>query len=91
MNNALLVSLYVDDLIYIGNYEKMIKEFKENVMNTFKMMDLALMHYLLGIETNQSDKGIFISRKKYIKGIIKTSKMSCYKTIATPIGSTKAL
>ncbi|KAK2981393.1 hypothetical protein RJ640_009964 [Escallonia rubra] len=50
---TLVVSLYVDDLIYIGNSETMIQEFKENMMKTFEMSDLDLMHYFLGIKITQ--------------------------------------
>ena len=39
MKNTLIVSLYVDDLIYIGNCEKMVRDFKKDMMNTFEMTD----------------------------------------------------
>ncbi|KAL0322226.1 UNVERIFIED_CONTAM: Retrovirus-related Pol polyprotein from transposon RE1 [Sesamum calycinum] len=45
-NDTLIVSLYVDDLIYTGNNEKMIQDFKEDMMKTFEMSDLGLMHFL---------------------------------------------
>lgn len=35
------VSLYVDDLIYMVNNKEMIHEFKEDIMNTFEMIDLG--------------------------------------------------
>ncbi|KAG6417899.1 hypothetical protein SASPL_120096 [Salvia splendens] len=63
-NSRLIVSLYVDDLIYAGNNEEMIKEFKEAMMKSFEMTDLGQMHYFLGIEVNQDEKGIFISQEK---------------------------
>ncbi|KAL0436225.1 UNVERIFIED_CONTAM: Retrovirus-related Pol polyprotein from transposon RE1 [Sesamum radiatum] len=44
-NDTLIVSLYVDDLIYTGNNEKMIHDFKEDMMKTFEMSDLGLMHF----------------------------------------------
>ncbi|KAK2994058.1 hypothetical protein RJ640_010687 [Escallonia rubra] len=52
---TLIVSLYVDDLIYTGNSEPMIQEFKEDMMKTFKMSDLGLMHYFLCIEISQEE------------------------------------
>ena len=60
-NDILIVSLYVDDLIYTGNNEKMLKEFKKNMMETYEMNDLGLLHYFLGIEVCQDDTSIFIS------------------------------
>ncbi|XP_019053106.1 PREDICTED: uncharacterized protein LOC109114621 [Nelumbo nucifera] len=74
-----------DDLICTGNNETMIKEFKENMMKTFEMIDLGLMHYFLGIKINQEEKGIFISQKKYIENLLKKFKMERCKTVATPL------
>ncbi|KAL0341478.1 UNVERIFIED_CONTAM: Retrovirus-related Pol polyprotein from transposon RE2 [Sesamum calycinum] len=62
-NDTLIVSLYVDDLIYTGNNEKMIQDFKEDMMKTFEMSDLGLMHFFLGIEINQEKEEYL-----YVKG-----------------------
>jgi hypothetical protein len=37
----------------------------------FEMIDLGIMKYLLGIEVDQSTKGIFVCQKKYAAYIIK--------------------
>ena len=74
-NHTLIISLYVDDLIYTGNDEKMIKEFKEDMMKTFEMSDLGLMHYFLGIEISQENGGIFLSQKKYTENLLKKFQM----------------
>ncbi|KAL0393153.1 UNVERIFIED_CONTAM: Retrovirus-related Pol polyprotein from transposon RE2 [Sesamum radiatum] len=72
-NDTLIVSLYVDDLIYTGNNEKMIQVFKEDMMKTFEMSDLGLMHFFLGIEINQEKEGIFIcqgsTRRLYLRSL----------------------
>nr|KYP39031.1 Retrovirus-related Pol polyprotein from transposon TNT 1-94 [Cajanus cajan] len=47
--HTLLLSLYVDDLIYTGTNTNMMMEFKEDMMKTFEMTDLGLMSYFLGI------------------------------------------
>lgn len=39
----LIISLYVDDLIYTGNDEAMMREFKESMMKEFDMSDLGKM------------------------------------------------
>ncbi|KAK4380842.1 Retrovirus-related Pol polyprotein from transposon RE1 [Sesamum angolense] len=84
-NDTLIVSLYVDDLIYTGNNEKMIQDFKENMMKTFEMSDLGLMHFFLGIEINQEKKGIFICQRKYTETLLKKFKMESCKTVTTPL------
>ncbi|KAK4400189.1 Retrovirus-related Pol polyprotein from transposon RE1 [Sesamum angolense] len=84
-NDTLIVSLYVDDLIYTGNNEKMIQDFKEDMMKTFEMSDLGLMHFFLGIELNQEKEGIFICQKKYTETLLKKFKMESCKTVTTPL------
>ncbi|KAK4387925.1 Retrovirus-related Pol polyprotein from transposon RE2 [Sesamum angolense] len=84
-NDTLIVSLYVDDLIYTGNNEKMIQDFKEDMMKTFEMSDLGLMHFFLGIEKNQEKEGIFICQKKYTETLLKKFKMESCKTVTTPL------
>ncbi|KAL0459390.1 UNVERIFIED_CONTAM: Retrovirus-related Pol polyprotein from transposon RE1 [Sesamum latifolium] len=73
-NDTLIVSLYVDDLIYTGNDEKMIQDFKEDMMKTFEMSDLGLMHFFLGIEINQEKEGIFICQKSTRRLYLRSSK-----------------
>ncbi|KAK4395665.1 Retrovirus-related Pol polyprotein from transposon RE2 [Sesamum angolense] len=84
-NDTLIVSLYVDDLIYTRNNEKMIQDFKEDMMKTFEMSDLGLMHFFLGIEINQEKEGIFICQRKYKETLLKKFKMESCKTITTPL------
>ena len=46
--NILIVCLYVDDMIYIG--DMMLIEFKTTMEKEFEMTNFSLMKYLLGIE-----------------------------------------
>ena len=84
-SDILIFSIYVDDLIYTGNNEEIIQEFKKDMMKTFEMSDLGVMHYFLGIEINQEEDGIFICRKEYTENLLKKFKMYGCKTMATPL------
>ncbi|RDX74062.1 hypothetical protein CR513_46227, partial [Mucuna pruriens] len=48
--DILIVSLYVDDLIFMRNNIKMMSDFKNDMMKTFEVIDLDLMNYFFGIE-----------------------------------------
>lgn len=48
--NILIVSLYVDDLIYTGNSIKMFERFKKSII------DLGRMKYFLGVGVIQDEK-----------------------------------
>ena len=56
--NVLIVCLYVDDLIFTGDFG--IEDFKSVMKDEFEMTDLGLMRYFLGIELHQSKIGVFI-------------------------------
>lgn len=81
----LIVSLYVDDLIYSGNDESMMMEFKRSIMKEFDMSDLGKMRYFLGIEVQQLENGIFISQKKYAWDVLKRFQMEECNAVLNPI------
>lgn len=83
----LIVSLYVDDLIYTGNDVDMINEFKKSMMGEFDMSDLGKMRYFLGIEVLQQNDGIFISQKKYAMDVLKRFGMEECNAVHNPIVS----
>ncbi|RVW35655.1 Retrovirus-related Pol polyprotein from transposon TNT 1-94 [Vitis vinifera] len=72
LGKVLIVSLYVDDLIFTGNDELMFAEFKHSLKHEFDMTDLHKMRYFLGLEVLQKSDGIFISKKKYALEVDKT-------------------
>ncbi|KAL8160151.1 hypothetical protein V2J09_001688, partial [Rumex salicifolius] len=71
-DDVLLVSLYVDDVMYTSSNEKLIREFKENMQAVFEMTDLGKMRFFLGVEVNQTANGVFICQKKYTREMLLT-------------------
>jgi hypothetical protein len=78
-----IVCLYVDDMIYTENLE--LTSFKHAMQSEFEMTDLGIMKYFLGIEVDQSTKGIFFCQKKYAVDIIKRFRMEECNPVETPI------
>ena len=70
----LIISLYVDDLIFTGNDESMFVKFKSSMMGKFDMTDLGKMRIFFGIEVVQRTDGIFINQKKYTMEVLKRCK-----------------
>ena len=56
----IIVSVYVDDLIFTSNDEVMMSEFKSSMLREFDMSDLGKMRFFLGIEVLQKFDGIYI-------------------------------
>ncbi|MCH80155.1 copia-type polyprotein [Trifolium medium] len=83
--NWLIISLYVDDLIFTGNDSEMVQKFKNSMMNTFDMTDLGRMKHFLGIEVTQNDQGIFICQQRYAKEILERFNMDKSNAVSSPI------
>jgi hypothetical protein len=75
-NVQLVVGVYVDDLIITGSDCDNIWSFKEEMAATFKMSDLSLLRYYLGIEVKQSASGISLSQGAYVMNILERSGMT---------------
>nr|KYP31214.1 Retrovirus-related Pol polyprotein from transposon TNT 1-94 [Cajanus cajan] len=83
--NLIIVSVYVDDLLVIGNEEKLIMEFKAEMLQVFEMTDLGLISFFLGMEVKQDHGGVFICQKKYAREILKKIRMEDCKNTTTPM------
>jgi hypothetical protein len=92
-NVQLVVGLYVDDLIIIGSDRDNINSFKEEMAAAFKISDLGLLHYYLGIEVKQSASGISLSQGAYVMKILERSDMTgcnpCYVPMETRLKLSK--
>ena len=64
-------TIFQNDLIFIDNNLKIMKDFKKSMMYEFKMKDLGLIYYFLGIEMIQGDDRIFIYQKRYATELLK--------------------
>ena len=81
-DEPVILLLYVDDIFLTGN-EKHIKDCNKKLVEEFKMKDLGLMHYFLGLEVWQSPKGIFLNHGRYAVGILKIFDMLDCKAMDT--------
>ncbi|CAL1397608.1 unnamed protein product [Linum trigynum] len=81
----LMVSIYVDDLMYTSNSSSMIEEFKVSMKAEFEMTDPGKLRYFLGVEIIQNDQGIYLSQHKYIKEILEKFRLSACNFVRNPI------
>ncbi|KAL1200788.1 Retrovirus-related Pol polyprotein from transposon RE1 [Cardamine amara subsp. amara] len=84
-SDRLHVLVYVDDLIISGSSPRLIANFKEYLSACFKMKDLGLSKYFLGIELARSPTGIYLSQKKYAMDIISEMGLSDAKPASFPL------
>ena len=81
----LLVVVYVDNLIITGTNGANILSFKNQMQQLFKMSDLGLLSYYLGIEVEQNSSGITLSQKRYAKKIFEIANMGNVNGFHTPM------
>jgi hypothetical protein len=60
----------VDDLVITGSSQKEIQKIKLEMMKMYKMTDLGLLHYYLGIEVKQGQSGLVLSQANYAKRVL---------------------
>lgn len=84
-NEILLVCIYVDDVIYLSPSSEMMNKLKEDMQRTFEMSALGLMSYFLGLEAIQDQSGIHISKRKYVKDLLRNYNMINCKSIISPM------
>ena len=66
----IILLLYVDDLLLIGD-EELIAETKKKLVAKFEMKDLGMMHYFLGMDVWENTDRISLGQGKYAVEILK--------------------
>ncbi|XP_021299420.1 uncharacterized protein LOC110428069 [Herrania umbratica] len=80
---ALLV--YVDDIIVGSTSIKASDDVKGYLKSQFKIKDLRNVKYFLGLEIDQSTKGISICQRKYVLDVLENQGLLRCKPMSTPI------
>jgi hypothetical protein len=83
--NALLVGVYVDDLMITGTKDVEMTTFKEEMKATFQMSDLGLLSFYLGIEVHQGDSGITLRQTSYAKHVVELARLTDCNSALTPM------
>jgi hypothetical protein len=81
----LIIEVYVDDIIFGSDNDRLSKKFSKDMQNEFEMSLLGELNFFLGLQISQLDEGIFISQTKYIKEMLKKFIMEDCKPVSTPM------
>ncbi|BBG96481.1 transposable element gene [Prunus dulcis] len=90
-NDILIVSIYVDDIVYTGSNQGMLNEFKKDMKEKYEMTDLGLLHHFLGMGVIQTDSSIFIHQRKYASSLLNKFGLTDCKPVSTPLVATEKL
>ncbi|CAL8138644.1 unnamed protein product [Prunus armeniaca] len=89
--DILIVSIYVDDIVYTGSNKELLDEFKEDMMTKYEMTDLGLLHHFLGMGVIQTESSIFLHQKKYASTLLNKFGLTECKSVTTPLVATEKL
>ncbi|GKC70342.1 putative ribonuclease H-like domain-containing protein, partial [Tanacetum coccineum] len=89
--DILLVQVYVDDIIFGSIKKSLCDEFEGLMHKRFQMSSMEELAFLLGLQVQQKEDGIFISQDKYVAEILKKFDFATIKTASTPMKPNKAL
>jgi hypothetical protein len=84
-DSILIIEVYVDDIIFESDDDKMSHKFSKDMQNEFRMSLLGELYFFLGLQICQRNKGIFISQTKYIIEMLKKFGMTNCKPISSPM------
>ncbi|CAA7013023.1 unnamed protein product [Microthlaspi erraticum] len=87
-NEMMMVQIYVDDIIFGGTSEKLVENFVKSMTKEFKMSMVGELKYFLGLQVNQTEKGIFISQNTYAKNLLVKFGLDKCKEARTPMSTT---
>jgi hypothetical protein len=80
---SLILFVYVNDLVITGNNIDLILKLKKKLVDSFDMIDLGTMHYLLGLQVLPLCDGFFISKSKYVIDLLTCFNMEDCKPSST--------
>ena len=83
--NALLVGVYVNDLVITGTKDVEVAAFKQEMKATFQMSDLGLLSFYLGIKVHQGDSGITLRQTVYAKRVVELARLTDCNPALTPM------
>ena len=83
----IIVSVYVDDLIFTGYDEVMMSGFESSMLSEFDLSDLGKMRSFLVIEVLQNSDGIYIHQRKYALEVLRRFGMMESNSVGSPIVS----
>nr|GEX12727.1 hypothetical protein [Tanacetum cinerariifolium] len=84
-DDILVVQVYVDDIIFGSSHPRYTQLFSDLMKTRFEMSMMGEMMFFLGLQVNQSPRGIFINQSKYVLEILNKYGMESCDHTGTPM------
>ncbi|KAD3640816.1 hypothetical protein E3N88_30039 [Mikania micrantha] len=86
-----ILCLYVDDMLIIGNDDQMIKSTKDMLKARFDMKDMGLADVIPGVKINRTQNGLELSQSHYVDKILEKFNSGDTNVAQTPVNTTQHL
>ncbi|OMO51796.1 Reverse transcriptase, RNA-dependent DNA polymerase [Corchorus capsularis] len=88
-NNFIILLLYVDDMLIVGQDVELISKLKDDLSRSFDMKDLGPAKQILGMDIIRDRKAgkLWLSQEKYVERILKRFNMQDAKSVSTPLAN----
>lgn len=84
-NEALIVGVYVDNLLVTGSTVTNIERFKRQMEEQFEMSNLGCLSYYIGIEVDQRSDCIELKQTAYAKKLLERAGMADCNSVKYPM------
>jgi histone deacetylase 1/2 len=87
--NIFYLLVNVDDILLMGSNSAMLHHLIQLLSSEFKLRDLGVVHYFLGIEVQSTGMGLMLHQHKYILDILTRAGMTSCKPVDTSVSPSK--
>lgn len=84
---TVVILIYVDDILVVGNCLQRIQEFISALNKLFALKDLGDLSFFLGVEVQRSAGSLHHSQTKYINDLLKKVDILLCKPVAIPMAA----
>ena len=81
-DTGIIIAIYVNDLLLVGPTAESLQDLKDKLENQFKMTDMGLAEYYLGIEISQQEEKISLSQSAFTTEILEHFSMTDSKSVS---------
>ena len=88
-DDFIILLLYVDDMLIVGQDVEMIRKLKVDLSRSFDMKDLGPAKQILGMAITRDRKAgkLWLSQENYVEQILKRFNMQHAKSVSTPLAN----
>ena len=90
-NDVVILLIYVDDIIVIGNNNIEIEQLVQDLGCTFALQNLGQLNLFLGIEVTRNENTLMLSQTKYLKELLAKFDLQNCNGADTPLATTDKL